>query len=122
MDVYFTFISNNPVLFLLFFVILGFIIFKASAMPGSRTRTSHNNSDWRRAQEHWGSIHVVCHDPGGEERRATNPLAWGDKSAGVMTNHMDGFPMLLRPPPITIGPGEVKGLEIRWPDMVLVQA
>ena len=27
MDVYFTFISNNPVLFLLFFVILGFIIF-----------------------------------------------------------------------------------------------
>ena len=27
MDVYFTFISNNPVLFLLFFVILGFILF-----------------------------------------------------------------------------------------------
>lgn len=27
MDVYFTFISNNPVLFLLFFVILGFIVF-----------------------------------------------------------------------------------------------
>ena len=27
MDVYFTFISNNPVLFLLFFVILGLIIF-----------------------------------------------------------------------------------------------
>ena len=65
---------------------------------------------------------MVCHDLGGEERGATNPLAWGDKSAWVMTNHMDGFPMLLRPPPITIGPGEVKGLEIRWPDMVLVQA
>ena len=27
MDVYFNFISNNPVLFLLFFVILGFILF-----------------------------------------------------------------------------------------------
>ena len=27
MDVYFNFISNNPVLFILFFVILGFIIF-----------------------------------------------------------------------------------------------
>ena len=27
MDVYFNFISNNPILFLLFFVILGFIIF-----------------------------------------------------------------------------------------------
>ena len=27
MDVYFNFISNNPVLFLLFFVILGFIVF-----------------------------------------------------------------------------------------------
>ena len=27
MDVYFNFISNNPILFLLFFVILGFIVF-----------------------------------------------------------------------------------------------
>ena len=37
-----------------------------------------------------------------DERGATNPWARGDKSAWVMTNHVHGFPTLLRPPPTTI--------------------